>query len=137
MMRITEQIDALEVMGINSASFLILPKVIAAVVFFPVLCLLSIIVGLFGGYLSCVLANVVPPAEYIYGIQYAFYPYYISYAVTKTAFYAVIITTVSSYYGYYVKGGAVEVGKSSTKAVVQSSVLILLANLILTRTILQ
>jgi phospholipid/cholesterol/gamma-HCH transport system permease protein len=137
MMRITEQIDALEVMGINSASFLILPKVIAAVVFFPILCLLSIIVGLFGGYLSCVLANVIPPSEYIYGIQYAFYPYYIGYAVTKTAFYAIIITTVASYFGYYVKGGAVEVGKSSTKAVVQSSVLILLANLILTRTILQ
>jgi phospholipid/cholesterol/gamma-HCH transport system permease protein len=137
MMRITEQIDALEVMGINSASFLILPKVIAAVAFFPILCLLSIIVGLFGGYLSCVVANVVPPSEYIYGIQYAFYPYYISYAVTKTVFYALIITTVSSYYGYYVKGGAVEVGKSSTKAVVHSSVLILLANLILTRTILQ
>ncbi len=137
MMRITEQIDALEVMGINSASYLILPRVIAAVIFFPVLCLLSMMVGMFGGYLSCVLANVVPPSEYIYGIQYAFYPYYISYAVTKTVFYALIITTVSAYYGYHVNGGAVEVGKSSTKAVVNSSVLILLANLILTRTILQ
>jgi len=137
MMRITEQIDAMEVMGINSASFLILPRVIAAVLFFPVLCLLSVIVGLVGGYLSCALANVVPPSEYILGIQYAFHPYYISYALTKTAVYAVIITTVSSYYGYNVKGGAVEVGKSSTRAVVQSSILILLANLILTRTILQ
>jgi phospholipid/cholesterol/gamma-HCH transport system permease protein len=137
MMRITEQIDALEVMGINSASYLILPKVIASVLFFPILCLLSIMVGLFGGYLSCVVAHVVPPSEYIYGIQYAFYPYYVSYAVTKTVFYAVIITTVSAYFGYHVEGGAVEVGKSSTKAVVQSSVLILLANLILTRTILQ
>jgi phospholipid/cholesterol/gamma-HCH transport system permease protein len=137
MMRITEQIDALEVMGINSASYLILPKIIAALFFFPLLCLLSIIVGLAGGYLSCLIANVVPPSEYIYGIQYAFYPYYVSYALTKTAFYAIIITTVSSYNGFYVKGGAVEVGKSSTRAVVQSSVLILLANLILTRTILQ
>ncbi len=137
MMRITEQIDALEVMGINSASYLILPKIIAALFFFPLLCLLSIIVGLSGGYLSCLIANVVPPSEYIYGIQYAFYPYYVSYALTKTAFYAIIITTVSSYNGFYVKGGAVEVGKSSTRAVVQSSVLILLANLILTRTILQ
>jgi phospholipid/cholesterol/gamma-HCH transport system permease protein len=137
MMRITEQIDALEVMGINSASFLILPRIIAAVLFFPILCLLSVMVGLAGGYLSCVLANVVPPSEYIYGIQYSFYPYYISYAMTKTAVYAVIITSVSSYFGYNVKGGAVEVGRSSTRAVVQSSVLILLANLILTRTILQ
>ena len=137
MMRITEQIDAMEVMGVNSASFLILPKVIASVLFFPILCLLSIIVGLFGGYLSCVIANVMPPTDYIYGIQYAFYPYYISYAMTKTAVYAAIITSVSSYFGFSVKGGAVEVGKASTKAVVQSSVLILLANLILTRTILQ
>ncbi len=137
MMRITEQIDAMEVMGVNSASFLILPKVIASVLFFPILCLLSVIVGLFGGYLSCVIANVMPPTDYIYGIQYAFYPYYISYAMTKTAVYAAIITSVSSYFGFSVKGGAVAVGKASTQAVVQSSVLILLANLILTRTILQ
>ena len=136
MMRITEQIDALEVMGINSASYLILPKIIASVVFFPILCLLSIIVGLFGGYLACALGDIIPPAEYLDGIQYGFQPYYISYALTKTVFYAIIITSVSAYFGYYVKGGAVEVGRSSTKAVVQSSILILMANLILTRTIL-
>lgn len=136
MMRITEQIDALEVMGINSASYLILPRIIAAVFFFPFLCLLSIMVGLFGGYLACVLGNIIPPSDYIDGIQYGFRPYYISYALTKTAFYAFIITSVSSYFGYNVKGGAVEVGQSSTKAVVQSSIIILLANLILTRTIL-
>ncbi|MCK4880246.1 MAG: ABC transporter permease [Bacteroidales bacterium] len=136
MMRITEQIDALEVMGINSASYLILPRIIAAVLFFPILCLLSIMVGLFGGYLACTLGGVMPPSDYVYGIQYAFYPYYISYALTKTVFYAIIITSVSSYFGYNVKGGAVEVGRSSTRAVVQSSILILLANLILTRTIL-
>ncbi|MDF1573903.1 MAG: ABC transporter permease [Bacteroidales bacterium] len=136
MMRITEQIDALEVMGINSASYLILPRIIAAVLFFPILCLLSIMVGLFGGYLSCILGGVMPANDYIYGIQYAFYPYYISYALTKTVFYAIIITSVSSYFGYHVKGGAVEVGRASTRAVVQSSILILLANLILTRTIL-
>lgn len=136
MMRVTEQIDALEVMGVNSASYLILPKIIATVLFFPILCLLSVIVGLAGGYLSCVLADVIPPSDYLYGIQYAFRPYYISYALTKTAVYAFIITSVSAYFGYYVEGGAVEVGKSSTRAVVQSSILILLANLILTRTIL-
>lgn len=137
MMRVTEQIDALEVMGVNSASYLILPKIIASVLFFPILCLLSIIVGLTGGYLSCVLGNVIPPSEYIYGIQYAFQSYYIGYALTKTAFYAFIITSVSSYFGFFVEGGALEVGKSSTRAVVQSSILILMANLILTRTILQ
>jgi phospholipid/cholesterol/gamma-HCH transport system permease protein len=137
MMRITEQIDALEVMGVNSASYLILPKVVAAVLFFPILCLLSIMVGLFGGYLACIIGDVMPASDYVYGIQYAFYPYYIGYAITKTAFYALIITSVSAYFGYYVKGGAIEVGKSSTRAVVQSSILILLANLVLTRTILQ
>jgi phospholipid/cholesterol/gamma-HCH transport system permease protein len=136
MMRITEQIDALEVMGINSASYLILPRIIAAVFFFPILCLLSIMVGLFGGYLSCAIGGVMAPSDYIYGIQYAFYPYYIGYALTKTVFYAIIITSVSSYFGYNVQGGAVEVGRSSTRAVVQSSILILLANLVLTRTIL-
>jgi len=136
MMRITEQIDALEVMGINSASYLILPRIIAAVLFFPILCLLSIMVGLFGGYLACVLGGVMPSNDYIYGIQYAFYPYYVGYALTKTVFYAIIITSVSSYFGYHVKGGAVEVGRASTRAVVQSSILILMANLILTRTIL-
>jgi phospholipid/cholesterol/gamma-HCH transport system permease protein len=137
MMRVTEQIDALEVMGINSASYLILPKMIAAIFFFPILCLLSMIIGIGGGYLSCLLANVIPPAEYIYGIQYAFQPYYIWYALTKTVFYAIIITSLSSYLGYNVSGGALEVGKASTKSVVQSSVLILLSNLILTRLILQ
>jgi phospholipid/cholesterol/gamma-HCH transport system permease protein len=137
MMRVTEQIDALEVMGVNSASYLILPKIIAAVFFFPILCLLSMIVGIGGGYLSCIIGDVIPPADYIYGIQYAFYPYYISYALTKTAFYALIITSLSSYLGYNVQGGAIEVGRSSTKAVVQCSVLILMANLILTRIILQ
>jgi phospholipid/cholesterol/gamma-HCH transport system permease protein len=137
MMRVTEQIDALEVMGVNSASYLILPKIVAAVFFFPILCLLSIMVGLFGGYLSCVLANVIPPSDYIYGIQYAFYPHYISYALMKTVFYAFIIISVAAYFGYFVEGGALEVGKSSTRAVVQSSILILLANLVLTKTILQ
>ena len=137
MMRVTEQIDALEVMGINSAAYLILPKIIAAVFFFPILCLLSVIVGLFGGYLACALANVIPTSDYITGIQYGFRAYYISYAMVKTAFYAFIIITVSAYYGYYVEGGALEVGKSSTKAVVQSSILILLANLVLTNLLLQ
>jgi phospholipid/cholesterol/gamma-HCH transport system permease protein len=137
MMRVTEQIDALDVMGINSASYLILPKMIAGLLFFPILCLLSMIVGIAGGYVSCLVADIIPPSEYIYGIQYAFRPYYIGYAMTKTAFYALIITSVAAYLGFTVKGGAIEVGRSSTRAVVQSSVLILLANLVLTQIILQ
>ncbi len=135
-MRVSEQIDALEIMGVNSASFLIFPKIIAAMFFFPILSLISMFVGIFGGYLVCVLTEILSPADYIYGIQYAFYPYYISYALTKTVFYAFIIVTISAFQGYYAEGGALEVGRSSTRAVVYSSILILLANLVLTKLIL-
>lgn len=135
-MRITEQIDALEIMGVNSASFLILPKLIAAIFFFPILSLLSMFVGIFGGYLLCILTDVVSPADYIYGIQYVFYPHYVSYAVTKTVFYAFIIVSLSAFQGYFAKGGSLEVGRSSTKAVVYSSIAVLLANLILTKLLL-
>ncbi|HYW96854.1 MAG TPA: ABC transporter permease [Bacteroidales bacterium] len=135
-MRVSEQIDALEIMGVNSASYLIFPKIIAAMFFFPILSLLSMFVGIFGGYLVCLITDLLSPADYIYGIQYAFYPYYISYAVTKTVFYAFIIVTISAFQGYYAEGGALEVGRSSTRAVVYSSILILLANLVLTKLIL-
>jgi len=135
-MRVSEQIDALEIMGVNSASYLILPKIVAAVFFFPILSLLSMFVGIFGGYLTCVLTDILSPSDYIYGIQYMFYPHYISYSVTKVFFYAFIIVTISSYQGYFAQGGALEVGRSSTKAVVFSSILVLLANLILTKLIL-
>lgn len=135
-MRVSEQIDALEIMGVNSASYLILPKIVAAMFFFPILSLLSMFVGIFGGYLTCVLTDLLSPVDYIYGIQYAFYPHYIGYSVTKVFFYAFIIVTISAYQGYFAKGGALEVGQSSTKAVVYSSILVLLANLILTKLIL-
>ncbi len=136
MMRITEQIDALEVMGINPAAFLTLPKLVAMILFLPILCLISVAVGLLGGYLICLFGNVIPVADYIYGIQYVFYPYYLAYAMGKTAFYAFIIASIAGYYGYNVQGGAVQVGKSSTRAVVTSSIFILLANLIITNLIL-
>jgi len=135
-MRVSEQIDALEIMGVNSASYLILPKIVAAVFFFPILSLLSMFVGIFGGYIICLLTEILPPSDYIYGIQYIFYPHYISYSVTKVVFYSFIIVTISAYQGYFAKGGSLEVGRSSTKAVVYSSILILLANLILTKLIL-
>ncbi len=135
-MRVSEQIDALEIMGVNSASFLIMPKIIAAVFFFPILSLLSMFIGIFGGYLICIFTDLITPADYIYGIQYIFYPHYVSYALTKVVFYAFIIVTISAYHGYYAQGGALEVGKSSTKAVVYSSILVLLANLVLTKLIL-
>jgi len=132
-MRVSEQIDALEIMGINSASYLILPKIIASILFNPILCFLSMIVGILGGYIAGVATDVVSSEQYIYGIQYAFIPYYIFYAQVKTVVFAFIITTVSAYQGYYVSGGALEVGRASTKAVVFSNILILFFNLLLTQ----
>jgi phospholipid/cholesterol/gamma-HCH transport system permease protein len=135
-MRVTEQIDALELMGVNSASYLILPKLLATLIFNPFLTLLSIITGIVGGGLAGTSAGVISVKDYIYGIQYAFIPYYITYAIIKTLFFAFIITTVASFEGYYVEGGSLEVGRASTKAVVYSSVTILLTNLILTQLLL-
>ena len=128
-MRVTEQIDALEIMGVNSANFFVLPKITALVLFNPFLTILSIAVGIFGGWIIGVYAGVITTQEYIDGIQYVFYPYYITYAVIKTIVFAFIITSVSSFYGYFVEGGSLEVGRSSTKAVVYSSVVVLLFNL--------
>lgn len=91
---------------------------------------------MFGGYLLCIFTDVLSPADYVYGMQYLFYPHYVSYAVTKTVFYAFIIVTMSAFQGYYAQGGSLEVGRSSTKAVVYSSIMVLLANLVLTKLIL-
>jgi phospholipid/cholesterol/gamma-HCH transport system permease protein len=136
-MRVTEQIDALEIMGINSASYLVLPKIIATLLFNPILTLLSICVGILGGWAAGTLSGVITSETFIYGIQYAFIPYYIVYSLIKTVFFAFIITSVSSFQGYFVSGGSLEVGRSSTKAVVYSSVLILLFNVILTQLLLK
>ena len=135
-MRITEQIDALEIMGVNSASYLIFPKIIAAVFINPFLYILSVFVGITGGLLASSLTNVVSISDFLYGVQNDFIPYYITYSLIKTLVFAFIITSIPSFYGYYVSGGALEVGKASTKAVVNSSILILLANLILTQILL-
>ena len=132
-MRITEQIDALELMGVNSASYLILPKITATLLFNPILTMISMFVGIFGGWLASVTTGALASADYIYGIQYWFVPFYITYSIVKTLVFAFIITTVPAYFGYYVRGGALEVGRSSTKGVVISSVLILLFNVILTQ----
>ncbi len=132
-MRITEQIDALEMMGINSASYLVLPKIVASMVFNPFLTLISMFVGLIGGWLAVIITGALPSSDYIFGIQYLFVPFYITYALVKTVVYAFIITSVSAFYGYNVEGGALEVGRSSTRGVVYSSILILLADLVLTQ----
>lgn len=135
-MKVTEQIDALEIMGINPASYLILPKILAFMFISPFLSLMSMIIGVFGGWVAGVSTGVITSPEYIYGIQYAFIPYYIVYSLIKSLVFAFIITSVSSYHGYYTEGGALEVGRSSTLAVVHSSVFVLLFNLILTQLLL-
>ncbi|MBN2863803.1 MAG: ABC transporter permease [Bacteroidales bacterium] len=135
-MRVTEQIDALEMMGVNSASYLILPKIIATLLFNPVLTLISIFVGIIGGWMAGTLSGVITSEDFIYGIQYAFIPYYITYSIIKTLFFAFIITSISAFQGYYVEGGSLEVGRASTKAVVFSSVVILFFNVILTQLLL-
>jgi phospholipid/cholesterol/gamma-HCH transport system permease protein len=131
-MRISEQIDALEVMGINSANHLILPKIVGALIIFPCLIAISMFLGVFGGYVMGVLSGAVNTYDYKFGIQAFFIPGKLYYSFTKVLVFAFIITSVSSYFGYNTTGGALEVGKSSTNAVVYSSILILLFSLILT-----
>ena len=134
-MRVTEQIDALEIMGINSASFLISPKIIAAVFFFPILIILSMFIGMIGAWAGGLSAGVTS-TNFDAGIKYDFIPFYVTYAMIKTVFFAFIITSVSAYFGYHTKGGAIAVGKSSTTAVVASCILILVFNYLLTDIIL-
>lgn len=136
-MRVTEQIDAMEIMGINSANFIVLPKIIGFVVFVPVLCVLSMFVGLVGGWLVARFTTMLSVENYIYGIQSFFNEWYVWYGIIKTVVFAYIIASVAAFYGYFVKGGSLEVGKASTNAVVASSILILLADVILTKLLLQ
>lgn len=131
-MRITEQIDALETMGVNSANYLILPKIIALVVMMPFLVIFSMFLGIIGGYGVSVFSSIITVSDFIYGIQYDFTPFYVTYSIIKSVFFGLIIASVSSYYGYNTKGGALEVGVASTNAVVNSSVLILLFDILLT-----
>jgi phospholipid/cholesterol/gamma-HCH transport system permease protein len=135
-MRVTEQIDSLEIMGVNSAGYLILPKIIAVVFIFPFLYILSVFFGLIGGLVTGPLVGVITIPEYIEGIQWLFYPYYITFSIIKSLVFGFLVASVPAYFGYYVQGGALEVGKASTKAVVNTNILILFFDLILTRLLL-
>ena len=135
-MRVTEQIDAMEIMGVNSANFLILPKIVGFMSFIPVLSVFSMITGIYGGYIACDLANGLTHQDYVYGLQLFFTPAYVGHSIIKSLVYAFIISSVASYYGYCVKGGALQVGSSSTRAVVNSSVLILFFDVLLTNLLL-
>jgi phospholipid/cholesterol/gamma-HCH transport system permease protein len=132
-MRITEQIDAMEIMGINSANYLILPKIAAATIFNPLLMIMSFILGLAGGAVIIIFTGIITLNQYSEGLQYAFRFYYIVYSMIKMAVFSFIITSISAYFGYYAQGGSLGVGKSSTRAIVVSSVAILTANLIITQ----
>ena len=132
-MRYSEQIDALEIMGVNSAGYLILPKIIASLFFQPVLVIYSMFLGILGGYILGLASGMVTSYEFIYGITYEFKPFSVTYALIKAEVFAFIIVSVPAYYGYYVKGGTLAVGKASTRAVVYSSIIILTFDLILTQ----
>lgn len=135
-MRVTEQIDALEVMGINSLNYLVLPKIIATVFFYPLLISLAMFLGILGGYVAGTLTDLFYSEDYIYGVRLDFDSYYIQYALIKTVVFAFVIATIPAYHGYYVKGGSLEVGRASTQAVVWTSVVIILLNYFLTQMLL-
>lgn len=136
MMRVREQIDALEVMGVNSLNLLVLPKIIATMFFYPFLIILGMFLGILGGWLAGVLSGLFSGVDFVQGLQMDFKPFLIVYALIKTVVFAFIIATVPSYHGYYVKGGSLEVGKASTQSVVWTIVIIVLTNYILTQMLL-
>ena len=134
-MKISEQIEALEAMGVNSVSYLVGPKIAASLIINPILYIFSVFIGIIGGFLAGISSGV-NSEDYIHGLLFDFNPYYVTYSMIKTLFFAVIFTSIPAFYGYNVRGGALEVGKASTKAVVDSSIAILVANLILTKILL-
>jgi phospholipid/cholesterol/gamma-HCH transport system permease protein len=136
-MRVTQQIDALEIMGVNSANFLILPKITALITMIPVLVTFSIFAGIIGAYATAWFGNIINQEDLTYGLQYAFTEWFIWCGIIKSLFFAFIIASVSSFFGYTIEGGSIEVGKASTDAVVCSSVLILFSDLFLTQLLTQ
>ena len=135
-MRVTEQIDALHIMGVNAASFLILPKLVAGLIYFPVLIIISMFLGIFGGWIASVALQLVNSQAYIDGLLAWFDPWSITYGLIKTVIFAFLIISVSGFQGYSIKGGALDVGNASTRAVVNSSILIIVFNLLLTEILL-
>lgn len=136
-MRITEQIDALEVMGINSASYLVLPKIIASLLMYPLLVIVAGFCGLLGGYLVGSLGNIITPYDYIYGIRSSFNEFTITFALIKSFVFAFLIASISSFKGYYTQGGALEVGIASTAAVTSSVIAVLIGDYFLAELLLK
>ena len=135
-MRISEQIDALEIMGVNSASYLIFPKIIASLLTIPMIIVYSMALGIFGGWLVGAFSSMLSIDDYLYGLRWSFKLFDVIYALIKTVFFAFIITSIPAYHGYYTSGGSLEIGVSSTKSVVYSSISILIVNYIITQLLL-
>lgn len=135
-MRVTEQIDALEVMGINSLNYLVLPKIISTILFYPFLIILAMFLGILGGWVAGFTSTMFSEIEYMQGIQLDFNPFLVTYALIKTVVFAFLIATIPSFHGYYVKGGSIAVGKASTKAVVWTIIFIVITNYFLTQMLL-
>ena len=132
-MRVTQQIDALDIMGVNSASYLILPKIMGLVTIMPFLVIFSSLTGILGAYGTAYIGHILTPEDLTLGLQHAINPWFVWMSIVKSLYFAYIIASVSSYFGYSVEGGSVEVGKASTDAVVSSSVLILFSDVFLTQ----
>ena len=132
-MRITEQIDAMDMMGVNSAGFLVLPKIIASTLLSPLLMLLSLALGLLGGWIVVESTHIIPPPSYSTGIKAFYNGFYIFYSCFKMSLFCFLISSISAFNGYYAKGGSLGVGRSSTKSIVVISILILLFDLIVTQ----
>jgi phospholipid/cholesterol/gamma-HCH transport system permease protein len=130
-MRVTEQIDALEIMGVNAPGFLIAPKIISGISMIPLLTIVSVALGLGGGYLACVITGDITPADYISGLQDGFNPIIVTVCAVKSVTFGFIITSVCAYNGFYTEGGALQVGESATRGVVYSCIMILFADLMI------
>ncbi len=130
-MRVSEQIDALEIMGINTKAYLVLPKIIAGLIMIPMLVVISMVLGIWGGRLAGVMSGIISADQYDRGLLDGFLPYNVFFALVKAYVFAFIISSVPSYYGYNVKGGSLEIGRSSTRSVVVSCILILFADYVL------
>jgi phospholipid/cholesterol/gamma-HCH transport system permease protein len=130
-MRVSEQIDALEIMGINTKAYLILPKIAGALLMIPLLVVIAMVLGIWGGRLAGTMAGIISPSMFDKGLHDEFVPYNVFFALTKAYVFSFIISSIPAFYGYYVRGGALEIGKASTKAVVVSCVMILFADYVL------
>jgi phospholipid/cholesterol/gamma-HCH transport system permease protein len=135
-MRITEQIDALEVMGINSISYLVLPKIVASILMYPMLVIVAGVCAMIGGYLAGTLAGIISPHDYVYGIRFSFNEFFITFALIKSVVFAFLVSSISSFKGYYTQGGALEVGVASTQAVTNSVIAVLVADYLLAQLLL-